>query len=217
MRWWLVSNWGHLARPVHLQIVDREMDRDLFFSLPRNGTIHEDSRRLKPRRQQVFSATRQNELRRRMPFSPVFRTRGRRDLITFRRRRRGDSDSIVGPAYDASQNPMHDADDQNDLILSARKIPKKDVHQSDCSDDHAQTKPPDNPAVNANMDVTHNSTPLAIGCIVGTPGNYCSDSICPKLKLSKCVKLNPSFSPDPSDDWKRCSRNLKIPRPLRRR
>ena len=113
--------------------------------------------RLKLRRQQTPSAARQNELRRGMPFSRIFRTR---DLMAFRRRHSGDPDSLIGPAHDASQNPVHDANNQNDFVLRARKIPKEYVHQRDRADDHAEQKPPDNPAVNTNVDVIHKHGPL---------------------------------------------------------
>jgi len=37
---------------------------------------------------------------------------------------------------------MHDANDENDFVLGARKIPKKNVHQRNCAEHHAQAKPP---------------------------------------------------------------------------
>src|SRR5579863_4221248 len=80
--------------------------------------------------------------------------------MVLRRRRRRYFDALKRPAHDASQNPVHDADDKNDLVLGTRKLPKENVHQRDRPEHYAQTKPPDNPAVNPNMDVTHKSTPL---------------------------------------------------------
>ena len=80
--------------------------------------------------------------------------------MAFRRRHSGDPDSLIGPAHDASQNPVHDANNQNDFVLRARKIPKEYVHQRDRADDHAEQKPPDNPAVNTNVDMIHKHGPL---------------------------------------------------------
>lgn len=50
---------------------------------------------------------------------------------------------------------MHDANNKNDLVLRARKIPKENVDQRNGAEHHAQTKPPDNPAVNTNVDMAH--------------------------------------------------------------
>src|SRR5579863_10688192 len=95
-----------------------------------------------------------------MPFSGRLRSIGLRRFLTWRR---GNFDAFKRPAHKAPQNPVHDADDKNDLVLGTRKLPKENVHQRDPPEHYAQTKPPDNPAVNPNMDVTHKSTPLYEG------------------------------------------------------
>jgi hypothetical protein len=75
--------------------------------------------------------------------------------IVLRRRRRRYLNAFKCPAHHASQNPVQDANDKNDLVLRTRKLPKENVHQRDRPKHYAQTKPPDNPTVNPNMDVIH--------------------------------------------------------------
>jgi len=40
-----------------------------------------------------------------------------------------DLNALKGPTYDPSQDPVQYANDKNDLLLRARKIPEKDVYQ----------------------------------------------------------------------------------------
>jgi len=83
-------------------------------------------------------------------------------LLTFRQRRRRYFNAFKGPANNAAQNPMHNANNQNDLVLGAGKIPKKNVDQRHGAEHHAQTKPPNNPPVNTNVDMAHKFSPLGI-------------------------------------------------------
>jgi hypothetical protein len=66
-------------------------------------------------------------------------------------RNRAYPNAIESPTYNATQNPVQDADNKNDLVLSARKIAKENVHQRNRAEHHSQTKPPENPSVNPNM------------------------------------------------------------------
>lgn len=80
--------------------------------------------------------------------------------MTFRQPRTLYFYALKGPAHYASQNPVHDANNQNRLLLHVRKISQENVHQGDRSAHDSQTKPPDDPVVNPNMDVIHGHRPL---------------------------------------------------------
>jgi len=77
--------------------------------------------------------------------------------MAFQRRHRRYLNAFKSPAHYSSQNPVHNADKKNNLVLRASELSKENVHQRDGSEHNSQTKPPDNPAVNANMDVVHKS------------------------------------------------------------
>lgn len=61
------------------------------------------------------------------------------------------TDSIEGPAYDASQGPVNESDSENHMILRPRQIAEQDIHQGDNSYDNADIKPPQNPVVDSNV------------------------------------------------------------------
>jgi hypothetical protein len=82
--------------------------------------------------------------------------------MAFRRRRSRYFNAFKGPANNAAENPMHNANSQNDLVLRAGKIPKKNVDQRHGAEHHAQTEPPKNPPVNTNVDMAHKFSPLGI-------------------------------------------------------
>jgi uncharacterized protein (TIGR03435 family) len=91
------------------------------------------------------------------------------------RRHGRDGNAVISPAHQSSQYPMHDANDQNHLVLRPRKIAKEDVHYRDDSANHAQTKPPQYPTMNSNVNMAHKINPQQVGRVPRPSGCYSPD------------------------------------------
>jgi hypothetical protein len=56
-----------------------------------------------------------------------------------------------GPTDHASEDPVHNADEENDQFLRSVEIPSDNIENRDRATNHAQPKPPDNPGANPQM------------------------------------------------------------------
>src|SRR4051794_15879306 len=82
------------------------------------------------------------------------------DLFTLRSCRRwAHSKTFEGPAYDSSQQPMECAHQQQDALLNRREMVADDNGQRDRTADYSHIEPPDNPAVDPNVDVHEHFNP----------------------------------------------------------
>ncbi len=72
-----------------------------------------------------------------------------------RTRRRGWLNNLnpEAPTDHASEDPVHNADEEDDQFVRLGEIPSDDIENRYRTTNHAQPKPPDNPAVNPQMNV----------------------------------------------------------------
>lgn len=69
-----------------------------------------------------------------MPLSKVLLS----GFVVLRQHGRSDFDSLEGPAHDAAEDPMYDANQQYDLVLGAGEIPEQNIDQRDGAKYYAQ-------------------------------------------------------------------------------
>src|SRR5450755_3109534 len=102
--------------------------------------------------QQTVPSAWQQEVGGRVPLG--FRSLIHRLLNGSRRRvPRLDCDTFKGPANDPSEQPMCGSNDQENPILSPGKVVTQNVDERNCSANNSHIEPPDNPAVDPQVDV----------------------------------------------------------------